>query len=717
MFLGDAAEAAAEGPTASALPVPRWLLAVVLGGVSALWCVGAAGLLLGVTGHYHPLLALAIGAGLAAVLTHVLRPAFGLLDRSSSFGSAHSPSGRSAARWAAAAIVLAGASVAVNSTSGAEHVLHDRDPSVYVTTARWLDEHGDLTYRAPEPFVKAPGLVLASAGVMGDPGATTFDFQFSHFVPALLATVAAIGGTDVMFGFTAAVGGLGLLTIYCFGILLTRRPWLALAVTAAFAVSLPFVAHTRDVYSEPYTLVFLWASLLLLERGINSRDLRLTVWSGLLLSGCLIGRIDGLIYVVGAFAAFGWLLLAAPSHEVLAVRRQAVVFGLAIVPGAMLALADIGLRSPGYARLVRGQLLALAAALLVVLVAIVVITVLRVRRRHDTGRPFGAAPAVAWAMALATAAVLTALWLVPLSVLRASTAGFNGLAGWVTGAFSAPEPLGFPADAAVYWRALLWISWYVGPVVIATAIAGAAVLVRRTVSGGATIAESMLAVVFSTSGLVYLVRPSISPDQVWATRRFLPFVLPCLLLFAGVTMSVVARAAKARVPALPSWIVPAALSVLLVGPGVAVTAKVTDLSDQAGYLAGLRRLCQELGPDGAALVVQDRYWDSTYLQPITAWCGAPAAGIAPDASPDEIRDLATAWAAAGRRLYLVASVDTDPSPTPLEPLVRSGVAGPPVRTPLTVNDRVLAHTFGRAPDTLWRGAIAWDVAPVLPAAG
>jgi hypothetical protein len=487
------------------------------------------------------------------------------------------------------------------------------------------------------------------------------------------------------------------------------------------AASLPFFAHARDVYSEPYAMVFLWTALVVFERAAVTGSARLGALAGVLLSGCLLSRIDGLIYAVGLVAVLGWWMLTATDTSKLRRLPLAVLAGAA--PGAVLAVADIALRSPGYARLVRSQLAGLGAALVVAVIALVAIMAARSRARGSrTGGWAQLADGVRFPSALATAAgvavsaVAAILWLLPLPVLEAPDRTFRGIAAWINGVYNPPAPIEFPADATFHWRALLWLSWYVGPLLMMAAVAGAGVLVRRTLQRG-TRAESLLTVMFLTSGLVYVLRPSISPDQIWATRRFVTFVLPCLVLFAATTAVVLARAARRAAPALPAWLVPAGVAVAMLLPTLLTTWRVRELTDQAGHLNALEGLCRAVGPDAAVLVVQARYWDLTYLQPISAWCGVPAAGLPADAAGTEIAAMAEDWQQQGRTLHLVASTADAAGPSALDRFAQEGLAEPSTRTAMRRNDHVLAHTFGGPPSAYWSVPIAWDVAAVTTAGG
>ena len=233
-----------------------------------------------------------------------------------------------------------------------------------------------------------------------------------------------------------------------------------------------------------------------LERAATTGSARLGALAGLLLSGCLLSRIDGLIYAVGVVAVMAWWLLTASDTAWF--RRLPVAVLIGAAPGGALAFIDIALRSPGYARLVRTQLAALGAALVIAAITLLVVMVVRSQTRtahKGPGRHLASGlrlpPALATVAGIAVAGILAVLWLVPLPLLEAPNQTFRGIAGWINGVYEPPSPIELPADATFHWRSLLWLSWYVGPLLLAAGVAGAGILVRRSLLHG-TRTESML---------------------------------------------------------------------------------------------------------------------------------------------------------------------------------------------------------------------------------
>src|SRR5690606_9703938 len=99
---------------------------------------------------------------------------------------------------------------------------------------------------------------------------------------------------------------------------------------------------------------------------------------------------------------------------------------------------------------------------------------------------------------------------------------------------------------------------------------------------------------------VYLFRPSIVPDHIWAMRRFLPLVIPLAVLF-GVWLVVEGLRRK---PRYATVVVPVALAVFVL-PGSLVVWQAGPGAEIEGGFVEMHRACDRLGPD-AVVLVDDR---------------------------------------------------------------------------------------------------------------
>jgi hypothetical protein len=160
----------------------------------------------------------------------------------------------------------------------------------------------------------------------------------------------------------------------------------------------------------------------------------------------------------------------------------------------------------------------------------------------------------------------------------------------------------------------------------------------------------LLLVVPSTA--IYLWRPSITPNHIWAMRRYLPAVLPGIIALAVVAIAWIlgGRAVRA-LPTLGRGVVAALAAAVLVLPPVAATWPVRNVQERRGYLLALDRTCELVGDDAAVLLFAGGAW----TQSVRSWCGVPAAlaSVRNPPTSAEVDALASAWAAQCRRLVLL----------------------------------------------------------------
>jgi hypothetical protein len=227
-----------------------------------------------------------------------------------------------------------------------------------------------------------------------------------------------------------------------------------------------------------------------------------------------------------------------------------------------------------------------------------------------------------------------------------------------------------PVDATrrYFEHSMQWVSWYIGPVTLVLAIAGAAYATRAFVRGSLRMPSQVAALVLAPPALLYLWRPSITPDQIWAMRRFLPAVFPIVVLAAFGTLCVLAERDRF------GWTdARRAVAVLLGALAVAVPAytirDLTQMTDQRGFPVAVRDACRIVGARGAIVVPQEAT-PLTWLydpQTLRSFCNVPV-GIMLSGQksalstrlptgkldPRALRSLARQWAAENRALFIVA---------------------------------------------------------------
>ena len=557
--------------------------------------------------------------------------------------------------WAVAGTVaVAAAFAAWQIAERTEQIIYLRDPSTYLEVGYWIAHHGSL----PIPDSLAafggphPGLGFASSNYY--PRGSGIVPQFMTGMPLVLAAAIWLGGIPAALVTTPLIGGCAVLS---FGGLAGRLvgPRWAPAAAAILALSLPEQYTSRGSFSEPLAQVLLFGGLCLLadslvvKRTQNSgdwpgQDKVLAGLAGLALGLTILVRIDGLSDILPAVPFLGVLLAAR--------RRQAIPFGVGLVIGVGYGLADGYLKSRPYLDLEAPSLRPLALIVAVVLLATV------------AGVALTASPAARERLRqILTGPVTTRLvrWL-PAAAAALTVAIFIGFAirplvQTVAGETD-PTSIAYVAELQklahlpingrrqYYEDSLYWVIWYLGAPAVLLGAFGLAVLARRCTKALLTWKDpSAAARIWALPAMIaiwvivtVLWRPAVAPDQPWASRRLVPFVLPGLILAAiwaaswlkdqasqlgrtRVTSSVVAFCCVA------SLLIPTALTTFDLG----VTNKngltahgMAFRNIGAGELAAVNGLCAAIGPN-ASVVILDSITADRFAQVIRGICDTPAA--------------------------------------------------------------------------------------------
>jgi hypothetical protein len=583
------------------------------------------------------------------------------------------PARTTAPWWAVAATVaVAVAFAAWQIAERTEQIIYLRDPATYLQVGYWIAHHGSL----PIPDSLAafggphPGLSFASSNYY--PRGTGIVPQFMTGTPFVLAAAVWLGGLKAALVTTPLIGGCAVLSFGGLAGRLAGPAW-APAAAAVLALTLPEQYTGRASFSEPLAQVLLFGGLCLLADSLTvkrtnwpNQDMVLAGLGGLALGLTILVRIDGLSDILPAVPFLGVLLAGR--------RRQAVPFGAGLVVGVGYGLADGYLKSRPYLDLEAPSLRPLALIVGVVLVATLAgVAVTRSRTARNTARRLLETRLVRWlpaAAAIATIVLLIGFAVRPLVQTVAGETDPTSIA-YVA---ELQKLAGLPVNGRrqYYEDSLYWVIWYLGVPAVLLGAFGLAVLAKRCANAllkwkdptGAARIWALPVMMALWSVLTVLWRPAVAPDQPWASRRLVPFVLPGLILaaiWAATWLKDQAaqlgrtRATKAIVATccVASLIIPAALTAL--DPGVtkqnALTAHGMAFSKiGTGELTAVSGLCQAIGPD-ASVVILDSLTADRFAQVIRGICGTPAAVLE---NPASEKAVTQGIQRAGRRPVLLA---------------------------------------------------------------
>lgn len=608
-------------------------------------------------------------------------------------------------RWpVAAAFAIAAAFLVLQVVMCAEQIVVRRDPASYVQFATWLTEHGSLPIPLAEGAFGGPdgALYFESPAFYQHDGAIVP--QFMAGLPLVLTLGGWIGGTHGMLLMAPLLGACCVLAFAGLVARLVGPRW-APAGALLLALTLPMLYASRNTLSELPALVLLLGGLSLMQdsRRERGRDADLKAFLGGLALGLIVlVRIDGLRDVLPVVAFAGFYLA----------RRRRIGYWTAggLLLGAGAGLIEGFTLSQPYLDYLRGSLaplLGITAAVLAATAAMVAL--LRWDRTGPPLRRAGAAVArgrLPGAAAVLTVLVMLAFALRPLVQTVRRTPATEDDRMNVRFIETIQRIQGLPVDGTRQYSelSLHWVSWYIGVPALLFAVLGAAVLVRRLLRGRSTRWLLPYAMIVWTTTQV-LIRPGITPDHPWASRRLIGLVIPGLLLFTVFASAWTARRVR-RLGYSPRAVgagAVAGVAVLLV-PIVLTSGGYLVTRTEQHEVAAVDGMCDALKPDSSVVVVE-RSTADRFLQVVRGMCGLPAARTGDVVTPDDMRRVLFKTRRAGRRPVVMAAKAEQVAPY-----------GRPVRI-LRLDTRQDGRTLAEPPGGTWGLSMeVWIAEPPEPSA-
>jgi hypothetical protein len=511
----------------------------------------------------------------------------------------------------------------------AESILVFDDSAVYTIRAITLARTGALDIRDPLladitpelagavlPFRYGAGYMRHESFYIWQWGPGVVRPSFFHLPSIWMAAAALFGGDRAAIW---AVPLVGLVAVAAFAVLVRRLFGTAVALAAALllTVSFPQVAYARYPTSEIFMQAWLLAGLWLLAVFVERRLRLAGVVAGIALGQLAFIRIDAWVAAVAVGLCFGiwaikdgrrgpegvgdrWFLVPFAAMGAWGMLHAALYASPYIISLMHFYLSP---RAAGF--IVLGVVLAAASAVLALL------------------RAQGVMGPLPWPSLPVSQRISTVL-----------------LAGaWVT--------LALGATAAGDLGAVQWLSWYLTPLVLLLALAGSALLWQHGVRRPAQV-FLLTALLYA---VLYLPAPRAYPVQPWAIRRFVPTVLPGLILLVAYFLVRVPLWGPARAQQLLRVAGVIALAGVLANP----TRVLARHAEYAGAWDEVEGLARELQP-GAVLLFNRTGVGEALAQPLTYLYGRPSYVVERE-EPDlgALEELANTWMDDGRPVYFAIS--------------------------------------------------------------
>jgi hypothetical protein len=429
-----------------------------------------------------------------------------------------------------------------------EYILGGIDPGVYVHTAAAVARKGSLAVSEPDlaaltaeehelvarhqvgqtdPF---PGMRLLPDGRLMP--------MFYHLYPSLMGVAWALGGLKAALLVNPLLGAGAVLAVYALATALLG-PWWGLAAACVHALSPAQIWQAKFPTAEMLTQLLLvsGAALLAAATRDEARPRLLAVLAGALTGLAALARYDTILYLVPFAAVLAWSLGRPGSGS----RPAALALGTA---GLFAAHAWIHQRflaihyrplGPMVGRALVASAVAYAALLLV--------------RRTAPWRAVAAAVAGREGHLRAAAAALPALWVLFGWFVRPRLGG-QGRVGHLFSLLAGNPPASPLARflSGVASRDQLFLVHVLGPAGICVALAGIAALVlgRRRLWESAWLSASCFVL------LVFSVDIFNDRFLMWASRRYIPVVIPLASIAIAAAGAWLAGRRWLRGPLLPA---------------------------------------------------------------------------------------------------------------------------------------------------------------------
>ena len=448
-----------------------------------------------------------------------------------------------------------------------EYVIGGKDPGVYMNTGVQIAQRGSLLIHDPvvssmppairdmffPPHRRAPYYSIRFMGFfMLDAEGTVVD-QFPHLYSTAIAIGYELAGLTGTRYTATALAVVGVLALYFLGARLIGNAAGA-AAAGLLAIHVVQVWHARIPNSEVLAQGLLLAGLLAMARSHQDNDEFFAPVAGVLLGLLMFARLDGVL-----FAGLAALALAMHWSAGGRVRAACVVplgvlgvlFGLYLLTW----LAPYGYWPRSWAKVNRLPLTLTAIASLAALVVAG-----RVRR---------------WPQVTTGIRRWLPHGMVAIVIGLAAYAWFFRKAGGLLAAHDADS--------------LRMFGWYVHPAAIAAALAGLGLVAPRLFWR-----DPGFFVVACGSAIFVFYRIRIVPEHFWATRRFVPIILPAVLLGIATTlllpMAPTRSDAGARITRAGRYLLRLAVLALVAWGFWNATARIRPHVEYAGVIPRLEQL-------------------------------------------------------------------------------------------------------------------------------
>jgi len=534
-------------------------------------------------------------------------------------------------------LVLFGLSVWVlfNINYTAQNIFVYRDPALYNNSASWLINNSNLELEASDVFssddIRGDAISLAQRDV--DSG--RLYVHGGQMLPALSSIFGKALGQAAIFKANIIVAAISILAFFGFCKQFIKLEWAGYA-TLLLSLTLPMLYFSRDSYTEPLAMMAIFSALSLINIAIDRNNKTLWLVAGVLAGSSTLVRIDAYI-LLASFVLFGLLRIVTNSN----MRSSAATilhFMVGLFASSFLGWVAFTQIGAAYYRDLRSSFI---LQIILILGAVLSGVAIIYASRDKKIRSFHKKHASRLALISVIIVLISSIFLLSRPFWQTVyTAEQNPVVANIQMQNGAEvEPRAYSEQS------LNWIWWYVGPVTSVFALGGLLLITHRTVIDPRKyIKHISFIMVFGLTFIIYTLKPTITPDQVWATRRFLPIVFPGVLFLSALFFQAWAHRLTKLKPVSKKALLTGLFTITL-GPILFISGPFLEGRTYQGQLAHINRICSQI-PDNSAVLLAGINGQNM-LQAIKTYCMVPVEWVH---EPTQMM-LQTAQAAANEKGY------------------------------------------------------------------
>jgi len=499
-----------------------------------------------------------------------------------------------------------------------QNIFKYRDPAVYNLTAKWLIDHDNLRIPVDTTLSEGTteGFVNQSPAFhpINEEGNRLYA-QGLHLLPAYSSVLGRATNDYRAFKVNVFLASVALLTLFAF-FRLFMAPKYAFLGMACLSFSLPFLYFSRDMYTEPLLVAFLFGSMTALYHAMKNRHNVYWILSGLLLGSTAMVRIDSYLSFFGIFFAIGLYVALLQKRKRKGITKQVSLFLLSCAAACVVGWLDLTVLSKYHYVTLNGRLdisnLFIGVLLLIATMTAVVWVSWKTNIMNTLKKAF-LRISLSSAMIL-LAAVMGLVFIMSVYRIDSEIYAIREIA-----AFQSPiEIKGL--NYVSYSSVILWIIWYMGIPIALLSLFGLFKFVKQVLRDK-TMLGLPAACVFISVSFFYIYDPHITPDHVWASRRLLTIIFPGVIFFAMISVELIM---SLPVRKKISNIIKITLPAIVIIPILTTSSFYLFERTHQGSLTQIKELCSILPENSSVLLAGSL--SLVGKQAVTTYCNTQTHG-------------------------------------------------------------------------------------------